>query len=226
MVQIAPSILNSDLLHLEDEVNKIQTADWVHFDVMDGHFVPNLTFGPMFVTAIKSVAKLPVEAHLMVTEPERFLDSYIAAGSRRIIVHAEATVHSHRLIQSIKDSGCRAGVALNPATPLSYLDYILPDLDLVLLMTVNPGFGGQKLIPAVIEKIKRLKTIRDAQNPTCQIEVDGGVNWENAATLAEAGVDILVAGTLIFKNPDPYKAVVDLKELVNKGGHSPVVSTY
>jgi ribulose-phosphate 3-epimerase len=219
MIEIAASILNSNLLNLGESVGEIGGADWLHFDVMDGHFVPNLTFGPMFVEQVKEISALPIEAHLMVDGPENFVPMFAEAGSKRIIIHAENTVHLHRLVQRIKEYGCQVGVAINPATPLAALEYILADLDLVLLMTVNPGFGGQKLIPGMISKIKKLREILNTQQVPCKIEVDGGVNWENAATLVEAGVDLIVAGTLIFKEPDRKAAVERLKGIVNKGGN-------
>lgn len=219
MIEIAASILNSNLLNLGESVGEIGGADWLHFDVMDGHFVPNLTFGPMFVEQVKEISALPIEAHLMVDGPENFVPMFAEAGSKRIIIHTENTVHLHRLVQRIKEYGCEVGVAINPATPLATLEYILADLDLVLLMTVNPGFGGQKLIPGMISKIKKLREILNTQQVPCKIEVDGGVNWENAATLVEAGVDVIVAGTLIFNEPDRKAAVDRLKGIVNKGGN-------
>jgi ribulose-phosphate 3-epimerase len=218
MVEIAPSILNSDLLRLGESVAKIREADWIHFDVMDGHFVPNLTFGPMFVSAIRKATPVPVESHLMVNNPEFFVPLYAEAGSSRIMVHAEGNFHLHRLVQKIKELGCRAGVTLNPATPLDCLEYVLPDLDLVLLMTVNPGYGGQKLIPAVVDKVRALRAIIDRRGLACKIEVDGGVNWENTSQLVAAGADILVAGTLIYHDPDPEAALRRLKGLANQGG--------
>lgn len=218
MVEIAPSILNSNLLNLGESISEISGADWLHFDVMDGHFVPNLTFGPMFVEAIKKVSDLPIEAHLMVNNPEFFVPLYAAAGSKRIIIHTENNHHLHRMVQKIKELGCEAGVALNPATPLTVVEYILAEVDLVLIMTVNPGYGGQKLIPEMIPKIKKLREMIDSQNLACKIEIDGGVNWDNAVALVEAGVDVIVAGTLIFRESDRKKAVARLKGIVTKGG--------
>ncbi len=215
MVEIAPSILNADLLKLGEEVAKIRTADWVHFDVMDGHFVPNLTFGPMFVEALRQVTTVPIEAHLMVENTAFFIPLYARAGTQRIIIHAESGNHLHRLVQTVKELGCQVGVSLNPATPLNCLEYLLPELDLVLLMTVNPGYGGQQFIPAMFDKIKQLRATILEKQLSCKIEVDGGVNMANARQLAAAGVDVLVAGTLIYRDPDPEAALKRLRTLVN-----------
>lgn len=219
MVEIAASILNSNLLNLRESVCEISGADWLHFDVMDGHFVPNLTFGPMFIDKVKEITDLPIEAHLMVNESEKFIPMFVEAGAKRILIHAENTFHLYRLINNIKELGCEAGVVLNPATPLSVIDYILAEVDLVLLMTVNPGFGGQTLIPGMVSKIKKLREIINVQRASCKIEVDGGANWENVTTLIEAGVDVIVAGTLIFNEPDRKAAIDRLKGIANKGGN-------
>ncbi len=213
MIELAPSILNSNLANLQESVEKICKADWLHLDIMDGHFVPNMTFGPMFVSAIHKISNLPIESHLMVENPEFFVPLYAKEGSNRIIVHAESSNHLHRLLQQINEYGCEAGLALNPATSLDCLQYLLPFVDLVLLMSVNPGFGGQKLISEVIPKIRSLRKMIDSGGYHCKIEVDGGVNWENAKTLIDAGVDVIVAGTLIYHDPCPEAAIIRLKNL-------------
>jgi len=211
--RIAPSILSADFGNLRWEIERITEAgaDYVHVDVMDGHFVPNLTIGPLVVQAIRSATTIPFDVHLMIEKPENYIDAFIKAGADIITVHAEACTHLHRVIQSIKQQGIKAAVSLNPATPLSVLEEILPELDMVLLMSVNPGFGGQAFIPALLDKISRLKAIIQQRNLEIDIQVDGGVTLENAAVIAAAGADILVAGTAVFGAKDIAVAIRGLK---------------
>lgn len=213
MVKIAPSILAADFARLGEEIAAVEAAgaDLLHVDVMDGHFVPNLTIGPPVIKAIKAVAKLPLDVHLMVEQPDALLPDFIDAGSDNLTVHVEACRHLHRTIQSIKDAGVRASVVLNPATSLHALDEILPEVDMVLLMSVNPGFGGQRFLPATLDKIRTLRAqIEERQLPVA-IEVDGGVKADNAADICAAGVDVLVAGTAIFGQPDYGAAIRELR---------------
>jgi len=209
MVKIAPSILSADFSRLGEEVKKAVKAgaDLIHIDVMDGHFVPNITVGPLVVEALRKITSLPLDVHLMIEEPDRFIMPFVKAGADIITIHAEASVHLHRSIHWIRESGKKAGVSLNPATPLSSLDFILPDVDLVLLMSVNPGFGGQGFIPQVIGKIKRLKEIIEDAGYRIEIEVDGGVNVDNVSEIAMAGADILVMGSAFFNSED-YAEIV------------------
>ncbi|KYZ77198.1 ribulose phosphate epimerase [Anaerosporomusa subterranea] len=215
MIQIAPSILSADFARLEQEILKVETAgaDLLHIDVMDGHFVPNLTFGPPVVKAIRKVTQLPFDVHLMVDKPEEYVRPFAEAGANIITIHAEATPHLHRVVQSIKEHRIQAGVALNPATPLCVIEEILHDLDLILIMSVNPGFGGQKFIPSALKKIRRLKTMLMQINSPALIEVDGGVTSENAAQLKDAGADILVAGSAIYGVVDCQAAIASLKKV-------------
>lgn len=214
MIQIAPSILSADFSRLGAHVREVEDAgaEVLHIDVMDGHFVPNLTFGPALVKSLRPHSQMRFDVHLMIEEPERFIADFAAAGADHITFHIEATRHAHRVIQQIKDLGLTAGIALNPATPLDGIKYILEDLDMVLLMTVNPGFGGQKFIPNVIPKIQVLHRHLEQMQSDCQIEVDGGIQMETAPAVVKAGANILVAGAAVFAQPDPKHAVEALRQ--------------
>lgn len=213
MVKISPSILAADFTRLGEEVARVEAAgaDMLHVDVMDGHFVPNLTIGPPVVKALKAVTNLPLDVHLMVENPDALLPDFIAAGSANLTVHVEACRHLHRTIQFIKDAGVHASVVLNPATSLSTLEEILPEVHMVLLMSVNPGFGGQRFLPATLGKIRALKQQITARNLDVLIEVDGGVKPDNAGQICAAGADVLVAGTAIFGQPDYAEAIRALR---------------
>ncbi len=213
MVKIAPSILAADFTRLGEEIAKVEAAgaDMLHVDVMDGHFVPNLTIGPPVVKAIKAVTNLPLDVHLMVEQPDGLLPDFIDAGSDNLTVHVEACRHLHRTVQSIKDAGVRASVVLNPATSLHALDEILPDVHMVLLMSVNPGFGGQRFLPSTLDKIRQLRAMIAERRLSVSIEVDGGVKADNAAEICAAGADVLVAGTAIFGHADYEAAIRSLR---------------
>lgn len=213
MVQIAPSILAADFTRLGEEIAAVEAAgaDLIHVDVMDGHFVPNLTIGPPIIKALKAISHVPLDVHLMVEDPDALLPAFIEAGSATLSVHVEACRHLHRTIQTIKEAGVRASVVLNPATSLHALEEILPELDMVLLMSVNPGFGGQQFIASTLEKIRTLKQQICRRKLNVAIEVDGGVKSTNAALIREAGADILVAGTAIFDAPDYAVAIRSLR---------------
>jgi len=200
MTLIAPSILSADFARLGEQVGLAAAggADWIHVDVMDGRFVPNITMGMVVVEALGRETDLPLDVHLMIVEPERYVERFVAAGADVVTIHAEATPHVHRTLQMIRAAGARAGLAVNPATPLDWFDDVWQDIDLALLMTVNPGFGGQKFIPRSLERLERLRARRDAENPQVLIEVDGGVGPANAAGLVERGADVLVAGSAVF----------------------------
>jgi ribulose-phosphate 3-epimerase len=209
-IKVAPSILSADFSRLGDEIRAVEAAgaDIIHVDVMDGHFVPNITIGPMIVQAAREVTKLPLDVHLMITNPELYIADFAKAGADYITVHVEIAFHLNRLVQSIKEyKGIRAAVSLNPATPLSSLDYILEDLDMVLIMSVNPGFGGQAFIPSALDKIRTLRKLIDERGLKTKIEVDGGVKPDNATEIIKAGADILVAGSAIFGMKD-YAAAI------------------
>lgn len=214
MVKIAPSILSADFARLGDEIKDVEAggADYIHVDVMDGHFVPNITIGPLIVEAIRPVTKLPLDVHLMIENPDQYIEAFAKAGADYITVHVEACRHLHRTIQLIKSTGVKAGVVINPATPVESLKHIIEDVDMVLLMSVNPGFGGQKFISSVLTKIKQVKEMADAVNPELEIEVDGGVNEETAKLCVEAGATVLVAGSAVFNKENRAAAIASLKQ--------------
>jgi ribulose-phosphate 3-epimerase len=216
MVKIAPSILSANFLKLGEEIKATEAAgaDMLHIDIMDGHFVPNITIGPSIVESIRKITSLPLDVHLMIEEPDRYLGDFIKAGADYLTVHYEACVHLHRTVQRIKESGARAGVSLNPATPVRSLEHILPDTDLALLMSVNPGFGGQNFIPQVIDKIKILKKLLTEQRLSTLIEVDGGIKLENALDIISAGADILVMGSAFFNSKDYGTFIKQFREIL------------
>ncbi|MBI3036572.1 ribulose-phosphate 3-epimerase [Candidatus Woesearchaeota archaeon] len=217
MVKIAPSILSADFGKLADEIRKVEKyVDMLHIDVMDGHFVPNITFGPPVVRSVRVVTKLPFDVHLMVEEPDNFIDNFIDAGANLLTVHVETAKHLNRTISNIKKKGAMAGVALNPATSLSALDHVLEDVDLVLIMTVNPGFGGQHFIRGMLPKIRKLKEMIDKAKLNVEIEVDGGINGDTARQAVSAGADILVAGSYIYESSDLVAAISSLRNLGKK----------
>lgn len=221
MVEIAPSVLSADFTRLGEHLKVVETAgaSVIHVDVMDGHFVPNITIGPFIVQWIRSATRLPIDVHLMIEEPDRYIGDFAKAGADWISVHPEATRHLHRTISYIKQAGCRPGVVLNPATPLSAVEEVVADVHHVLLMSVNPGFGGQKFIPASLDKLKRLRALIRSKTSAARIEIDGGIGPDNVADVVAAGAEILVAGSAVFGAPDPAEAVRALGRAANAAAH-------
>ena len=213
--KIAPSLLSADFLNLQRDVEMINNsdADWLHLDIMDGVFVPNISFGFPILNALKDVCKKPMDVHLMIVEPQKFINEVAATGAYMMNVHYEACTHLHRTITAIKEAGMKAGVTLNPHTPVSLLEDIIQELDMVLLMSVNPGYGGQRFIEHSVEKVKELKKLVDRKGLSTLIEVDGGVNAETGKRLVDAGADVLVAGNYVFKSPDPVETIRQLKAI-------------
>ena len=213
MIKIAPSILSADFTNLGRDIQRLSDwkADWIHFDVMDGHFVPNMSFGPVLCSSIRPLTKLPIDVHLMVDEPSRFFDWFAKAGADIITFHAEAERHIHRSLQYLHESGVKAGVVLNPGTPAIAVKEVLPYCDLVLVMSVNPGFGGQKFIPESLEKIAELRSMIDERGLSTEIEVDGGVNPETARLCVQAGATVLVAGSAVFQAADQKDMIRQLR---------------
>ena len=215
MVKIAPSVLSADFGVLAQEIAKVEAeADLLHVDVMDGHFVPNLTVGPLVVEAIRRRTRVPLDVHLMIQNPERYISAFAKAGSTYLTVHAEVCPHLHRTIQQIREAGVKPGVALNPSTSLHTVENVLDQVDLILIMSVNPGFGGQSFIPFVLKKIEEMGRRLHRTEPRPELEVDGGIKIENCRAIAEAGASILVAGSAIFGAPDPRSAIVKMREQV------------
>lgn len=213
----SPSLLSADFTHLADDIRLMEQgrADMLHVDVMDGHFVPNITIGPPVIAAVNGITDLPLDCHLMISDPDRYLEDFAKAGADIITVHVEAAPHLHRTVQHIRELGCKPGVTLNPATPLSAIEEILPFVDLVLLMSVEPGFGGQNLIPTLFRRARTLRAmLEEAGNPTCLIEADGGIKLDNVAQVVEAGVDVIVSGSGVFGTDDPARTLLEMREMV------------
>jgi ribulose-phosphate 3-epimerase len=218
MKYIAPSILSADFSKLGDEIQSIEKAgaDWIHVDVMDGHFVPNITIGPLIVEAASRVTSLPLDVHLMIEHPDKYIEDFAKAGANLISVQVEACIHLNRTVQMIKALDLRAGAVLNPATPLSALEWVLEDVDFVMIMSVNPGFGGQKFIPNSIDKIRALRKMIQDRGLSTLIEIDGGVNEKTIKNISDAGADVFVAGSAIFKSPDYNKTIATFRKLIGE----------
>ncbi|MCW5199295.1 ribulose-phosphate 3-epimerase [Desulfobulbus sp. F1] len=216
-LMIAPSILSADFSRLGEEIRAVEAAgaEVIHIDVMDGRFVPNITIGPLVVKAVRKITTLPLDVHLMIAEPDRYIKNFAEAGADWITIHAEACIHFHRSLNYIRSLGKKAGAVLNPATPLSALDYVLEELDLVILMSVNPGFGGQSFIESTLGKCRKLRAILDEVNPAAGIEIDGGISPKTIKAMAEAGANIFVAGSAIYGQPDYAAVIREMKELAN-----------
>jgi ribulose-phosphate 3-epimerase len=219
MAIIAPSILSADFSRLGEEIKAVVAAgaDWIHLDVMDGHFVPNITIGPPVIKSLRKLTNLHFDVHLMITQPERYLEDFAEAGANTISVHSEVSPHLHRTLHEIRRLGCQAGVVLNPSTPPEHIEYVLEEADMVLLMTVNPGFGGQKFISAMIPKLIKLREAIDRIPKDIAIEVDGGVNLHTIKTLAQAGADIFVAGSAIFETANYQETIPAMRDLIAQG---------
>ncbi len=212
-IKISPSILSADFTRLGEEIKAVEAAgaDYIHIDVMDGQFVPNITIGPLLVEAARRATELPLDVHLMIDRPERFIEDFAKAGSDIITIHAEATPHLHRCVQAIKECGLRAGISINPSTPASAIEPLADYLDLVLVMSVNPGFGGQRFIDSALSKIKQVRAILDNANSVAELEVDGGIKVGNIAQAAKAGADVFVAGSAVFGSDDYKKTIADMR---------------
>jgi ribulose-phosphate 3-epimerase len=214
MKKLAPSILSADFARLGEEIKAVEEAgaDYIHIDIMDGHFVPNITIGPMVVETAKAVTTLPLDVHLMISDPDRYVQDFIKAGSDLLSVHVETCPHLQRTLTYIRELGGRSAAVLNPSTPISTLEYVMDDLDMVLLMTVNPGFGGQKFIPTMLPKIRKMRSFIDEKKLPIELEVDGGVTLENISQISQAGADVVVAGSAVYKSADCRKTVRLMKE--------------
>ena len=220
-IRIAPSILSADFASLGDEIRKVEEAGahLIHVDVMDGHFVPNITVGPPVVRSIRKVTKLPLDVHLMITDPDKYIPAFVEAGANMLTVHAEATVHLDRTLNFIRSQNVLVGVSINPATPLSVVEYAAGLADMLLIMTVNPGFGGQRFIPYTVEKIRHARHMIEERNYGCVIEVDGGIDSATAPTVVKAGAEVLVSGSAIFHAADPARKVKELLEIAASVGY-------